>query len=139
NRLPFPEALAKARSGIQKLNAAFKRAAESRCRPAETETTTGYHDTITVAFVRVIASRMTPGEDYAMFRDLHPDLFDRALPPLRRHYTKKRLFPAQARAAFVEPDRKELPALGPWVAEMKREPKARTRRRRQQFATVTSA
>ncbi|HJZ58698.1 MAG TPA: hypothetical protein VKE74_27395 [Gemmataceae bacterium] len=113
-RLPFVAALEKVRAGIRKLNAAFAAAANPQCKPAETENPPGYHDTITVAFVRVIASRLAPGEDYAAFRDRHPDLFDRTLPALLHYYSKKRLSSAKARQAFVEPDREELPAVGLW-------------------------
>jgi hypothetical protein len=69
----------------------------------------GYHETITVAFVRVIADRSEGGERYETFRARNPDLFDRTLPALLRHYTKERLYSSEARAAFVEPDREPLP------------------------------
>jgi hypothetical protein len=95
-RLPFAEALEKVRKGIQKLNGRIG-------------SPDGYHETITVAYVRVIASRLEPGDDYPAFRDRHPDLFDRTLTALLRHYTKERLHSAEARQGFVEPDREELP------------------------------
>jgi hypothetical protein len=68
----------------------------------------GYHETITVAFVRVIASRMEGG-DYPTFRERNPELFDRTLTALLRHYTKERLHSPEARRAFIEPDVKPLP------------------------------
>lgn len=126
-RLPFATALEKVRSGIRKLNAAYVQAENTRCKPADTENPAGYHDTITVAFVRVIAGRLATDEDYATFRDRHPDLFDRTLSALRRHYTKKRLRSAEARRGFVEPDREPLPAVGPWGEEAARKPRARRR------------
>ena len=95
-RLPFDEALQRVRSGIQKLN-------------AKIGSPDGYHETITVAFVRVIASRLRVGEVYETFRDRHPDLLDRTLSALLRHYTKERLHSPEARKAFITPDREELP------------------------------
>jgi len=95
-RLPFAEALEKVRAGIRKLN-------------AKIGSPDAYHDTITVAHVRVIASRLRAGEGYPTFRDRNPDLFDRTFPALLRHYTKDRLYSPEARAAFIEPDREELP------------------------------
>src|SRR4051812_27869201 len=71
-RLPFTEALERVRKGIRKLNAVIG-------------SPDGYHDTITVAFVRVIAARVRPGEAYPAFRDRHPDLFDRTLSALLRY------------------------------------------------------
>ena len=99
-RLPFAEALEKVRDGIQKLN-------------AKIGSVGGYHETITVAFVRVIASRLRAGEKYPEFRDRNADLFDRTLSALLRHYTKERLHSPEARAAFIEPDREELPRPSP--------------------------
>ena len=96
-RLPFAEALEAARAGIQRYN-------------ASQGNHTGYHETITVAFMRVIAHRRRQGEDFPAFRDRNPDLFDRTLPALLRHYTKDRLHSPEARAGFVEPDREPLPA-----------------------------
>ncbi len=95
-RLPFVEALDRVRRGIQKLN-------------GKIGSPDGYHETITVAFVHVIAARLRPGESYPTFRERNPDLFDRALPALLRHYSKERLWSAEARKAFIEPDVSELP------------------------------
>lgn len=69
----------------------------------------GYHETVTVAFVAVIASRIVPGEDFAAFRDRNPDLFDRSFPALLRHYSPERLYSAAARQEFIEPDLEPLP------------------------------
>ncbi len=137
SRMPFPEALEKVRTGIQKLNAAYARQNAGRCLPAK-KGPAGYHDTITVAFVRLIAARLTPGEGFADFQDRNPDLFDRSLAAIRVHYTKKLLFSAKARKAFVEPDRKELPTHGMWLAEPKPRPTAKPRRRRQPAPVATS-
>ena len=69
----------------------------------------GYHETITIAFVTVIASRIKPGEDFAAFRDRNPDLFDRTFPALLKHYSPERLYSAAARLEFIEPDLEPLP------------------------------
>jgi hypothetical protein len=95
-RLALAEALHRVRDGIQKLNAANGVA-------------DGYHETITVAFVRVIAARLEPGEGYAAFRARNPELFDRTLAALLRHYSKERLYSPEARRAFIEPDAMTLP------------------------------
>ena len=97
-RLPFAEALHRVRTGIQKLNARIG-------------SPDGYHETITVAFVRVIASRMETGEGYAAFRERNPELFDRTLVALLHHYTKERLYSVEARRAFIDPDVLPLPRL----------------------------
>jgi hypothetical protein len=95
-RYPFAEAREQVRAGIRKLNAVIG-------------SPDGYHDTITVAFVRVIAARVTPGEMYPAFRDRHPDLLDRTLSALARHYSPEVLYSPEARRAFVGPDREPLP------------------------------
>jgi hypothetical protein len=97
-RLRAAEALHLVRTGIRKLN-------------AKIGSPDGYHETITVAFVRVIASRLTPGEEWSAFRARNPDLLDRTLAALLRYYTKDRLHSPEARKAFVEPDLAALPAL----------------------------
>lgn len=95
-RFPTAQALGLVRTGIRKLNARIG-------------SPDGYHETITVAFVRVIASRRERDEDYPTFRGRNPDLFDRTLTALLRHYTKDRLHSPEARRAFVEPDVAALP------------------------------
>ena len=96
SRLPAPDALDRVRTGIRRYNASLGNA-------------TGYHDTITVAFVRLIAARIAPGEPFPAFRDRHPDLFDRTLAALRPHYSDDRLRSAEAVERFVEPDLAPLP------------------------------
>jgi hypothetical protein len=95
-RLPHAEALERVRSGIRKLNGAIG-------------SPDGYHETITVAYVRVIASRLRDGEAFPAFRDRNPDLLDRTLSALLRHYSAERLRSAEARRAFVAPDCGPLP------------------------------
>jgi hypothetical protein len=64
----------------------------------------GYHETITVAFVRLIADalRRTPIADFAALQTARPDLFHSEV--LLRFYTRERLYSPEARAVFVEPD-----------------------------------
>lgn len=104
------------RIGIKKLNSALAQRQQMSCirrfpKAGEKETrgTGGYHETITVAFVTVIASRIVPGEDFPTFRDRNPDLFDRTLPALLKHYSPELLSSALPRAEFVEPDPEPLP------------------------------
>lgn len=96
SRLPFPTALQNARSGIAKYNRSLGN-------------TTGYHDTVTVAAVTVIASRMADEEGYAAFAERNPDLFRGLMGVLRGYYTEGRITSAEAAAAFVEPDLHPLP------------------------------
>lgn len=62
-----------------------------------------FHQTLTVAFLAVIAERMgeAPGE-FDDFARAHADLFDKAL--LRRWYRPERLDSAAARRTFLLPD-----------------------------------
>jgi hypothetical protein len=71
-----------------------------------------YHETITVAYLRVIDARMArePGVDtFAEFSARNPDLLDRPLAALLVHYRKETLLGLEARAGFVEPDLAPLP------------------------------
>jgi hypothetical protein len=109
SRHPFPMAVERARQGIRKLNEEFIRKDRLRCGPPRRSM--GYHDTITVAFVTLIASRFQPAEDFPTFRDRNHDLMDRTLSALHLHYSPERLSSTDARAAFVEPDRQPLPSV----------------------------
>jgi hypothetical protein len=102
------------RSGIKKLNSTFVRRQQMMCRvlpakPKDPRGLDGYHETVTVAFVNLIASRIELGEDFASFRDRNPDLFDRKLSALLKYYSPGRLFSSEAKAEFLEPDREPLP------------------------------
>jgi hypothetical protein len=113
-RFPFDAALERVRGGIQKLNAHFTQLASLSCSlspPKEPDPRglDGYHETVTVAFVTVIASRVQPGEEFAAFCDRNPDLFDRTFPALLKHYSPERLFSPPAKAEFIEPDLEPLP------------------------------
>jgi hypothetical protein len=63
-----------------------------------------YHETITVAFMSIVAQRAASRADAAWddFVAAHPDLMDRAL--LERWYRRETLQCALARAQFVMPD-----------------------------------
>ena len=70
----------------------------------------GYNETITVAFLRVVADRLAQHEiapDFETFKATHPELLDSRL--LMRHYSKPVLLAEDAKARFVEPDREPLP------------------------------
>jgi len=115
-RLPEADAIDKIRSGIRNLNARYvedgkAQAADSHCIPAPEPQAepAGYHETITVAFVRLIASRVKGKEKYGTFRKNNPDMFDRGMPALLQHYSKDRLHSPESRLAFAEPDLAPLP------------------------------
>ncbi|QJW97087.1 hypothetical protein [Frigoriglobus tundricola] len=104
-------ALDRVRPGIQKLNAEFVRQLHLRglTVPHDPRGLNGYHETITTAFVTVIAARTRAGEDFDTFRERNPDLFDRTFPSLLKHYSPERLYSAAAKAAFIAPDLAPLP------------------------------
>jgi hypothetical protein len=105
-RLPFDQALGQVRDGIRRYNAAHG--------------SDGYHETITVAFVVLIRSRMADegaGEGFAGFQARNPDLLDRGLLLLGRHYDPATLSSAVARQRFVVPDRESLPGGDPRFPE----------------------
>lgn len=101
-RRPFGVALRAIRNGINRLNAAHG-------NPG------GYHETITVAFARVIRSRLEREPLWLHstgFLERHRDLVGpEALAPLDPYYSRARLMSAEARAGFVEPDRDPLPTV----------------------------
>lgn len=108
------EVFDRVRSGIKKLNSAFVRRQQAMCavkppKPKDPRGLDGYHETITVAFVTVIAARVAPGEHFGAFRERNPDLFDRKLSALLTHYSPERLFSAPAKTEFLEPDLEPLP------------------------------
>ena len=69
----------------------------------------GYHETITIAFARIIAGRLRSGESFFDFRERNPDLLDRKLPALTRGLFPALLRSPEARRAFVDPDIEPLP------------------------------
>jgi hypothetical protein len=69
-----------------------------------------YHDTMTVAWARVVGRLAVDSAPlpFGEFLDAHPELLRRDL--LSAHYRTGLLFSEQARASFVEPDLAPLPA-----------------------------
>jgi len=90
------DAINKARTGIQKLNAANNVEAHL------------YHETVTWAFINIIYAKVkAEGKDtqkgWGHFRDTHPELFDKDRPILRRYYDEGILATDEARKSFVAP------------------------------------
>jgi hypothetical protein len=120
----YRRARSRIRSGIKKLNAAFEARLADPCgaiappeasaMPADEPKRVGYHETITTAFVRLIAVRIRSGETYTKFQSRNVDLFDGKLSALMSHYSAGLLFSEEARTSFVEPDLARLPK--PWLA-----------------------
>lgn len=100
---PFDEGLSRIRSGIQAYNAATG-VVDGR--------TMGYHETLTVAWARLVRAAIDvspPAEDSRAFLESHPALMVRAL--LREFYTQGRITTWQAKWRFVEPDLASLPEI----------------------------
>lgn len=105
---PFGVALDRLRSGIIALN---------ESHGVANTPDDGYHESVTVAFFRLIAAAMRcdpapdPGaaECFNAFAARHPRLFDRSL--LREHYSDPRLMSREARRRFLEPDLNPLPTI----------------------------
>ncbi len=102
------------RTGIKKLNADFvsRHQLDGALKPTrepDPRGLDGYHETVTVAFVTLIAARVLPGEDFSTFSARNPDLLDHTLRALRAHYSPTRLFSPAAKTAFLEPDLRPLP------------------------------
>ena len=91
HRRPFLEACIAMRDGVQGI-------ARRAGRPGL------YHETITVAFMSIVAQRAAsrPGVAWDDFLAAQPDLMDRAL--MGRWYDSATLESAQARVQFVMPD-----------------------------------
>lgn len=70
-----------------------------------------YHETVTVAFTRIVADRMRVGDAWNDFAQRIDDLLDPDDPLLLKYYTPQRLFSDEARLQFVEPDLNALPPL----------------------------
>ena len=73
----------------------------------------GYHETITVSFLRILHHRLSSSKSaenvsFESFAEDNLDLFA-GLSVLLRHYDRKTLLSPEARAGFVEPDREPLP------------------------------
>jgi hypothetical protein len=98
---PLEEVIPTVRRGIQRYNASLGNRE-------------GYHETITVAYLVLIDSRLARGAgegSFADFREVNADLLDRTLSTILVHYSREVLFSIEARQAFVEPDLVPLPVL----------------------------
>jgi hypothetical protein len=93
-----PEALARFSAALARFAAAKGAAAK-------------YHETITVAYVLVIADRLDAarGQPWADFIARNPDLLDRTPSVLARYYSDELLASDRARRTFVMPDRVVVP------------------------------
>ena len=94
----WPEAVERVRRGIKRYNAAHGIA---------TTPTGGYHETLTIFWLRHVRSFLEAGRNEARsLVALANELIataDKNLP--LEHYTRERLFSPEARAAWVEPDK----------------------------------
>ncbi len=108
NSLTYSEALAKLRGGIKAYN---------KKNNVKESQTTGYSETMTVAFLRLIRSTMDayekifPANDSEMFCDRHPHLLAKTI--LRAFYSPERRGLPEAKTQFVEPDLSSLPEPQP--------------------------
>lgn len=68
-----------------------------------------YHETMTRAFLELIASLVESNTGWSTFRNRHGHLIDDGLDPLLRHYSRARLFSDTARNEFLPPDLAPLP------------------------------
>jgi hypothetical protein len=83
------------------LDAAKAYSAALKDMAARTGNPGAYHETITVAFLALIAERMVGSGTFDVFAAANEDLFDKAV--LTRWYAPERLYSAIARATFVLP------------------------------------
>jgi hypothetical protein len=97
----WPEATERVRRGIRRYNAAHG---------IPTTPTGGYHETLTLFWLRAVRSFLEDGRNEGRsLVSLANELVataDGQLP--LRHYTRARLFSAEARASWVEPDLKPV-------------------------------
>lgn len=94
----FEEALERIRTGIMTFNSSVK--------------SVGYHETVTVAFARLIHARRQSNEKCKTWHEFvaeHSDLISKDQPILHMYYSPDLLSSDQARISFVEPDLKPLP------------------------------
>jgi hypothetical protein len=101
SELPLAAAIDRLRAGIEALN---------RVNGVHDTPSNGYHETVTIAWATIVAERAGRQQSSAgfdEFADRHADLFGKDF--LLQFYSHGRLFSAEARAAFVAPDRAPLP------------------------------
>jgi hypothetical protein len=103
-RFGYDGALEQMRQRIQSFNQA---------KGIKDSKTSGYHETLTVAWLRVIADALDvmsrpPGNSIEFCRQ-NQHLLDKTL--LRRHYSSDRMLSDEAKRQFVEPDLEPLPGV----------------------------
>ena len=94
---------------------ALVRFSNALSRFADTKGASGkYHETITVAYMLVIADRLADRADWSwdQFAAANPDLFVRSPSPLAAFYTQETLTSERARRTFVMPDRMLVESTG---------------------------
>jgi GrpB-like predicted nucleotidyltransferase (UPF0157 family) len=72
---------------------------------------TAYHETVTVAYLRLVQARLSQAgcpTTWERFAAAHPELLDRREPLLLRHYSRELIESPRAREEFVEPDLRAL-------------------------------
>lgn len=85
--------------------------AYNKAHDVPTTPTRGYHETITAAWIRVLAARLAeigPADDSLAFFRRNAEFLEKGY--LLRFYSTERLMSLDARAKFVEPDLEVLPA-----------------------------
>ncbi len=104
NEMPYSQALNRIRLGINRYNNAVLKKDMA------------YHETITVAYTRLIVharNTLPASHRFEEFCSSCPALFDRLMPVLMIHYSRDVLFGTPARLSFVEPDLAPLPDVPP--------------------------
>lgn len=99
--LDFATALSEVRRRIKAFNAATN-------TPEAIDR--GYHETITTAFMRLVANAIAQAEPYNNSLDFcasHPELMHKRV--LLDYYTRDRIMSWKAKRSFIEPDLKPLP------------------------------
>jgi hypothetical protein len=102
---PLSEAIDRMRRGIHAFNAANN---------VQSTQTSGYHETMTVAWMRILDAVMRThgaGQSVEEFLEQHPFLLCRTL--LRLYYSRDRIMSLEARRTWVEPDLAPLPVSIP--------------------------
>lgn len=97
--LPFTEARDKMRAGIRRYNTVVLDVPHK------------YHDTVTIAYAHIIASRIVDGQNWSAFKARNSDLFDPKINSLYQFYSAETLATDAARCAFVAPDKQPLPRI----------------------------
>jgi len=95
------DAIEAMRSGIRRYNEVIG---------VESGQHSGYHETVTVAWMRIMHSMVqgrSAEEAFDEFLAAHPELLEKRI--LLKYYSRECLLSSEARAGFVEPDVRSLP------------------------------